>query len=629
MKAYQLKAAIKKSKPLTWRRCLVPAGITYSQLGILLSSLMEENEEEEFSFEFYQKKIRFREDDGIRPFCCSDFYYDLAEASENYIDELLDQEEWFSFYYGEDLALRVSVEKRLEYSGENYPIIMAGRGDICTEGLDNYDLRESLQKKQDEWKQAFPVSYGGPEYKKRDEIRKELADGRYGLHCCSDAVSDSHRTQHSGNYYMQKFAEQISGALWKTSELEKEQKDFREKLYNDAVMGGLVGASMQPEEKNGSIRPSETGKKSGLEILLKDILLNYEKEELKNFGRELHLRISSLNKDMLAEKIANEMLMGDVMRKSFLILRDEEISAWEACIRQNECFRPSAHTLAFLERIYERKYLVIYDDDYVDIPKDVIQKYHKINTPEFQNLRRQVAWMLDCLWMHARIYGSAPVSVMIRMYRKRQGFHVNREEWCSIFDRIPEPEQQWVLDQDKVITKALFEREAYRKVEAMQGSREFYIPDAEEIMDCSRNGYPSQNPHYQNLKCFFLERLELEEIRADNMLRLAWNRLPAGYQIPEIMRRLRDAGIELKRAKDRETLTRLLEDVSDHTRMMKYRGYTPREYSDKEQQEPELLSRYPVLSPAAGKPGKTNVKIYPNAPCPCGSGKKYKKCCGK
>ena len=22
-------------------------------------------------------------------------------------------------------------------------------------------------------------------------------------------------------------------------------------------------------------------------------------------------------------------------------------------------------------------------------------------------------------------------------------------------------------------------------------------------------------------------------------------------------------------------------------------------------------------------------KIYPNAPCPCGSGKKYKKCCGK
>ncbi|MFI3237135.1 MAG: SEC-C metal-binding domain-containing protein [Lachnospiraceae bacterium] len=26
---------------------------------------------------------------------------------------------------------------------------------------------------------------------------------------------------------------------------------------------------------------------------------------------------------------------------------------------------------------------------------------------------------------------------------------------------------------------------------------------------------------------------------------------------------------------------------------------------------------------------KNEVKIYPNDPCPCGSGKKYKKCCGK
>ena len=26
---------------------------------------------------------------------------------------------------------------------------------------------------------------------------------------------------------------------------------------------------------------------------------------------------------------------------------------------------------------------------------------------------------------------------------------------------------------------------------------------------------------------------------------------------------------------------------------------------------------------------KKDVKVYPNDPCPCGSGKKYKKCCGK
>lgn len=26
---------------------------------------------------------------------------------------------------------------------------------------------------------------------------------------------------------------------------------------------------------------------------------------------------------------------------------------------------------------------------------------------------------------------------------------------------------------------------------------------------------------------------------------------------------------------------------------------------------------------------RENAKIYPNDPCPCGSGKKYKQCCGR
>jgi hypothetical protein len=30
-----------------------------------------------------------------------------------------------------------------------------------------------------------------------------------------------------------------------------------------------------------------------------------------------------------------------------------------------------------------------------------------------------------------------------------------------------------------------------------------------------------------------------------------------------------------------------------------------------------------------GKSIKVEKKIYPNDPCPCGSGKKYKKCCGR
>mgnify|MGYP000947564209 CR=1 FL=1 len=32
---------------------------------------------------------------------------------------------------------------------------------------------------------------------------------------------------------------------------------------------------------------------------------------------------------------------------------------------------------------------------------------------------------------------------------------------------------------------------------------------------------------------------------------------------------------------------------------------------------------------ASGTVRREGHKIYPNDPCPCGSGKKYKKCCGR
>ena len=147
MNAYQLKAAIKNQKPLVWRRCIVPGGITYSQLSLILTDVMDRQEEADFEFEFYQKKIRFgesREDKPMKP----DFSYSVAEASEFYIDELLDTEDWFSFYYGDQLKLRVTIEKRLGKDGNEdaYPFIVNAKMAVTVEDVSETDLKENLLK---------------------------------------------------------------------------------------------------------------------------------------------------------------------------------------------------------------------------------------------------------------------------------------------------------------------------------------------------------------------------------------------------------------------------------------------------------------------------------------------------
>lgn len=93
----------------------------------------------------------------------------------------------------------------------------------------------------------------------------------------------------------------------------------------------------------------------------------------------------------------------------------------------------------------------------------------------------------------------------------------------------------------------------------------------------------------------------------------------------------------------------------NNTRMIRFRGNTPfevvkrtPELSDmvtilgKREKDSILNSLSPVLNTMGFKVNEITkgnklykesiikkIKVYPNAPCPCGSGKKYKKCCGK
>ena len=72
----------------------------------------------------------------------------------------------------------------------------------------------------------------------------------------------------------------------------------------------------------------------------------------------------------------------------------------------------------------------------------------------------------------------------------------------------------------------------------------------------------------------------------------------------------------------------LLDKLWDNTRMVIYGGYKPSETRNR-------INRTAPVAPLAESPNVISFeqakkkKIYPNDICPCGSGKKYKNCCGK
>ena len=126
MKAYQLKMIVKNTKPPVWKRFLLPAGITFSQLEVILEEVAEETPADCYEFEFYQAGIHLREwregERGVRK-----WNYDYRCASDTYINSLFGSEKWFTFRIEGGREYRIEIEKEAE-TEQLYPVIVRQKG---------------------------------------------------------------------------------------------------------------------------------------------------------------------------------------------------------------------------------------------------------------------------------------------------------------------------------------------------------------------------------------------------------------------------------------------------------------------------------------------------------------------
>jgi hypothetical protein len=87
----------------------------------------------------------------------------------------------------------------------------------------------------------------------------------------------------------------------------------------------------------------------------------------------------------------------------------------------------------------------------------------------------------------------------------------------------------------------------------------------------------------------------------------------------DILEMFTEMGFVLKSFEHAQTLAQLLMDVQNNTRLWLNNGHTPSELFQEEKKHLKPLPKEPMRIDSPGR----------NDPCPCGSGKKYKKCCGR
>lgn len=665
MKSYQIKIILKNSKPPVWKRCAVPAGITFSQLALILEEMVEAEMSADYEYKFYQAGLHVREwRKGERQ--VTSFRYDYICASDTYIDSLADREAWFTFRSGDGCQYRIEIEKRLP-DIISYPSVIKQKGYAqIREWLDTDAMNERLR-------QCYTINYGEPDYRSFEELRKVQESEKKGINGAKNPVDRTERQEKSADSIMRDFAEKMiqlySGQM--VEKIAAEGGDVKEQ--EDIDVDKLCSLLEETEwEMKREIREKLFGYPRGEEGSrkpdIKAFLLDATREELLAMAEDLELsHYKSLNKNGLAERIRDEILKPDVMAKRMLLLSDEEIHEFEKAVAKGNGFYPSREEMDNLVKLYDLAYVMFYSDDYAEVPREVVKIYKKINTPEYQEKRRGTFWMYHCLMVVVMLYACAPVRIVCRLLRRCLGHKVDRKEFEELFANVPEQLNPCVLQEDRVIYKEILRDNLYLEIEKNQEGKDFHIPGPDEIIEYTENGYPVSDPYYRRLKTFLVGKLNIDISDVEKLMPVVWNCVAMGGELSDIMGIFEDEEIIFPTDDAAQEYVSLMMDVNNNTRMVIHRGYTPN----------EMISRMPavtsgkrptivpmsstaaeILGDAAGglKGMGFNVdldynsdeittvampdgisgkvvagrkKIYPNDPCPCGSGKKYKKCCGR
>lgn len=389
----------------------------------------------------------------------------------------------------------------------------------------------------------------------------------------------------------------------------------------------------------------------------------YDKESLMYFAQTLGLRkISKLKKAELADKIAEKLLEPETMFYRASILTDREISVLEKGFDEPVEFQEKDRKA--VDTLNEIDYIAVSDTKYF-VTNDVASVWKQVKDEKFKAYQKRASWVWKCLYWAEEMYGYTPVQILLDVVNSKKGFRMEAEELEEIFDHFPEDLLRTVKVEDFFMgIKYVEDIDALDALGYAQADKSYYIPAADEVNELYKSGALLSGKEYQDMLRFLTKELRIRRDAAEYMLSTLWNKLSGDENMHDTLQWFWDQ-LVLQDDSQLEKMTDLYMSLANGTRMRLNRGHKPTDFARKvlrpgdmpvitagsshaaemlAQMAPEIqrmgfkldLTSNAWTASLGDEPKEMNSgvkrnerKIGRNEPCPCGSGKKYKNCCGR
>ncbi len=329
-----------------------------------------------------------------------------------------------------------------------------------------------------------------------------------------------------------------------------------------------------------------------------DYLNDCTKKELVTIAKFHHMTgYSILKKEELAEKLTEYLKNEDNISLFFSCLDREEL---EFCSSKKSTSDP------FLaRRLVNGGFCFLTENGRYEVPSDFPTEF--FIKPEFVSLQKKNSTLTNILNMSGMLYGCIHVSVLCDLYKKYTKQILSEAEMEESIRRIPESFNDMIFLDGLYVKHDFMENNLYVMIQKCQDKLPYYMPDYDTMIHLVRYGY-FRDEYTDAFSDYMGKHPDLSAYEVRNVVIRVQAIFRQGGTLAEVGQFLRDEDLLDGRMPEKEMME-LLNTMFAHSRLLLNRGFT----------ESEKTAR-----------NKTFVtKIYPNSPCPCGSGKKYKKCCGR
>ena len=379
-------------------------------------------------------------------------------------------------------------------------------------------------------------------------------------------------------------------------------------------------------------------------------------------------KLSKLKKAELVELVAARLLDPDVMFCRMSIFDDRAIEIFEKGI--GKFYRFTDEERDTVNVLNEMEFAAVGRDDagedIVFVFDDVAEVWRGVKKEKFDAYRKRASWVWKCLYWTEEMYGYTPIENFLDVINVKKELRMTADELIEIFDHFP-LDQLWTVRLDDIFLSTIYAPDSDRlyDLRVRQQGKDYYIPTAAEVEELFDTCALLSTPSYQKMKKYMTKNLHLTETEAEDILLDLWDMLSTEDDFHESMQWFMEQ-FETKTKKQAEDVLNLFMPLSNNTRMISNKGHTPSELSGRvkfgpgnmpvitagsslaagmlAEAAPEIrkmgfgldlesnAANIPVMDLPNGLDGPVKMsqkKVYPNDPCPCGSGKKFKKCCGK